>query len=435
MGVTLRLVYNTASWVNGGVSFLEKKLAMANQQVFSAEKWFVWTVVIGTALSISPLSSNSSLWAVDPQAEDPQAEDPAASSDRDFFIGGYGKGISVATYRSKDGSFSTPTLACSVENPSYLCQHPTLPVLYAVRETSRTETAKGKSAIFAFQWNPESRQLEQMSETPIDGDTPCHVSVDAKGKFAFVANYSSGCVLVYALATDGRVERELDHVQHETRNSAQIVKVPRAHSIRMDPTNHWTLVADLGLDRVIVYRLDAEHGKLLENSVDGSLQMLAGAGPRQIAFHPNGKFLFVINELNSTLTAASWDSEKGVLEEISTLSTLPAEFQGKNSTAAVVVNASGDRVYGSNRGHDSIAAFRFDEATGKLTSIGHQSTGGKTPRDFRITPDGRFLLAQNQQSDSINVLAIDEKTGQLTATGKQFEVLAPACIEFLNVKK
>jgi len=418
-----------------GFSFLEKKLIMAIQQVFSAGKWFVWTVLFGTSLVISPLTSNSSLWAVDPAAVDPQAVDPATPSDRDFFIGGFGKGISVAKYRSIDGSFSTPTLACSVENPSYLCQHPTLPVLYAVRETSRTEKTKGKSAIFAFRWNPDSRQLEQMSETPVDGDTPCHVSVDAKGKFAFVANYSSGCVLVYAIAVDGRIERELDHVQHEPRSNTPIVKNPRAHSIRMDPTNRWTLVADLGLDRVFVYRFDAEHGKLLKGPIDGGLQTLDGAGPRQLAFHPNGKFLFVINELNSTLTAASWDSEKGVLKETSTLSTLPAEFQGKNSTAAVVVNASGDRVYGSNRGHDSIAAFRFNEATGKLTSMGHQLTGGKTPRDFRITPDGRFLLAQNQQSDSITVLAIDEKTGQLTATGKQFEVLAPACIEFLNVKK
>jgi 6-phosphogluconolactonase len=200
----------------------------------------------------------------------------------------------------------------------------------------------------------------------------------------------------------------------------------------MDPTNRWTLVADLGLDCVFVYRFDVDHGKMMSNPSGVGLQTKPGAGPRQIAFHPNGKFLFVINELNSTMTAASWDAEKGVLKETSTLSTLPPDFQEKNTTAAVHVSRDGKTVYGSNRGHDSIVVFRFDESSGELTKIGYQSTEGNTPRDFKLTPDGRFLLAENQKSDSIVALAIDEKTGMLTATGKRIEVPKPSCIEFLK---
>ena len=377
------------------------------------------------ALTWGPTVFRSPVFAIDPTKE----------SDRICFIGGYGDGIYVAKYQIAEGTLSKPTLACKINNPTYLSQHPSLPVVYAVRETTRAENTKGKPAIFAFRWNPARMQLERLSETAVDGDTPCHVSLDSEGKFAFVANYSSGCVLVYAVGEDGSIQKELDHVKHETRKGPTGNAQPRAHSIRMDPTNRWTVVADLGLDQVFVYRFDRENGKLLLDSKLNGLTTELGAGPRQIAFHPSGKYLFIINELNSTMTAASWDPETGKLTETSTLSTLPPDFQGRNSTAAVVVNSSGDKVYGSNRGHDSIAVFDFDETSGKLRSIGHQPTEGKTPRDFRITPDGRFLLAENQESDSIVVLSIDAKTGLLSATGKRVDVPAPACIEFLNIQK
>jgi len=362
------------------------------------------------------------------------AADPSLPTDRDFFIGGYGKGIYVSKYHAADGSMDTPTLACEVVNPSYLCQHPKMPVIYAVREMNRGKSLPGQSTIFAFRWNPTSRKLEQLSETEIDGDGPCYVSVDEEGMFAFVANYSSGSAVVFAIGSDGSIKNQLDHVQHQSIDQAGVVKKPLGHCIQMDPTNRWTLVADLGLDRVFVYRFDVDHGKLMRNPSYEGLQTKPGAGPRQIAFHPNGKFLFVINELNSTMTAASWDAETGILKEMSTVSTLPEDFQGKNSTAAVHVSRDGKTVYGSNRGHDSIVIFRFDEGSGELKKVGYQSTEGKTPRDFKLTPDGKFLLAENQNSDSIVALAIDEKTGMLSPTGKQIEVPKPSCIEFLKVK-
>ncbi len=363
------------------------------------------------------------------------AADPASATEQDFFIGGYGKGIYVSKYHSADGFMDTPTLACEIANPSYLCQHPEMPVIYAVREMNRGKNMPGQSTIFAFRWNAESRKLEQLSETEIDGDGPCYVAVDDEGMFAFVANYSSGSAVCFAIGSDGSIKNQLDHVQHPTIEQAGVTKKPRGHCVQMDPTNRWTLVADLGLDRVFVYRFDVDHGKLMRNPSYEGLRTKPGAGPRQIAFHPNNKFLFVINELNSTLTAASWNAETGMLKELSTVPTLPVDFSEKNSTAAVHVSRDGKTVYGSNRGHDSIAIFRFDEQSGALKLLGHQSTEGKTPRDFKLTPDGRFLLAENQNSDSIVALAIDEKTGMLTPTGKRIEVTKPSCIEFLKTNK
>jgi 6-phosphogluconolactonase len=360
------------------------------------------------------------------------AADPASPTGQDFFIGGYGNGIYVSKYHAADGSMDPPTLACEVMNPSYLCQHPKKPVIYAVCKMNRKGKPTDSSKIVAFKWDPISRKLDYLSESDIQGEGPCYVAVDEEGMFAFVANYAGGSACVFAIGSDGSIKNQLDHVQHPTIEQAGIMKKPRGHCIQMDPTNRWTLVADLGLDRVFVYRFDVDHGKLMRNPSYEGLQTKPGAGPRQIAFHPSGKFLFVINELNSTLTAASWNDETGILKELSTVPTLPADFQEKNSTAAVHVSRDGKTVYGSNRGHDSIAIYRFDDQSGALKLLGHQSTEGKTPRDFKLTPDGRFLLAENQNSDSIVALAIDEKTGMLTPTGKRIDVPKPSCIEFLK---
>ena len=265
------------------------------------------------------------------------------------------------------------------------------------------------------------------------GDGPCHVSVDATGEFLAIANYSSGSVVVCPISADGAIKPATSNVQHssdESNNQRQVKA--HAHCSFWDPTNRYLFVSDLGLDKVFVYDLNRETGKL-EPAKHPALLLARGSGPRHISIHPNGRWVYIINESNMTMTAAAWDSTIGQLTEIQTVSTLPVDAKGKNfSTAEVLVHPSGRFVYGSNRGHDTIASFRVDEQTGKLTSIGHTSSNGKTPRNFRITPKGDFLLAENQQSDSIHSFRIDAETGDLTATGFSAKAPAPACIKFFE---
>ncbi len=203
------------------------------------------------------------------------------------------------------------------------------------------------------------------------------------------------------------------------------------HSINLDAANRFAFVADLGADKVMIYRFDPAKGTLTPNDPP-SVAIEPGSGPRHFAFHPSGNFAYVINELASTITALAYDAARGTLKPIGTVSTLPRDFQGENTTAEVRVHPSGKFVYGSNRGHDSIAMFAVDPATGTLTPMGHQGTGGKTPRNFNIESDGKFLLAANQDSGTINVFRIDAQTGKLEPTSHSVEIPKPVCIRFLK---
>ena len=204
---------------------------------------------------------------------------------------------------------------------------------------------------------------------------------------------------------------------------------PHAHFIIPDPANRFALTCDLGLDQVLVYRLDAAKATLAAN-VPPFAAVKPGSGPRHLAFHPSGRFVFLINEMGSTLIAFAYDARRGALKELQTISTLPEGFTGTKSCAEVQVHPSGKFVYGSNRGHDSIAVFGFDAASGKLTFLECQSTQGKTPRHFALDPTGQWLLAENQDSDSIVVFRVDSKTGRLSPTGQTVSVGAPVCAVF-----
>jgi 6-phosphogluconolactonase len=206
---------------------------------------------------------------------------------------------------------------------------------------------------------------------------------------------------------------------------------PHAHSINVDPKNRFVVAADLGLDKLLVYKLDPETAKLTPNDPAFG-KVKPGAGPRHFAFHPGGKFAYVINELASTVTAFDYDAEQGKLTEIQTITTLPTGGAASNSTAEVQVHPSGKFLYGSNRGHDSIAVFQIDPKTGKLTAAGQQSTQGKTPRNFGIDPTGTYLLAANQQTNNVVVFKIDPKTGGLKPTGHSIEVPIPVCVKFVK---
>jgi 6-phosphogluconolactonase len=255
------------------------------------------------------------------------------------------------------------------------------------------------------------------------------VSIHPSGKFVLVANYGGGNVVIYPVHADGSLDAASDVAQHTGKGGdPRRQSEPHAHCVMPDQSGRYALAPDLGIDKVMIYRVDAKNGKFIPN---GFATMKAGAGPRHFDFHPSGKFAYVINELDSTMTAFAYDKVKGALRELQTVSTLPSAFSGTNYCADVHVHPSGRFVYGSNRGHDSMVAFAIDQNTGKLNLIGHESTGGKWPRNFGVDPTGAFLLVANQNSDNVVTFRIDQQSGKLVATGQTTEIPTPVCLKFI----
>lgn len=348
--------------------------------------------------------------------------------------------VYVGTYTSKNsqgiysyrldlgtGALSLYGLAAETVNPSFLAIHPNQKFLYAVSEIGDAGAKSG--GVSAFARDPHSGRLLLLNQQSSEGRGPCHLVVDRAGKYVFVANYSSGSAAVLPIQADGSLGKASSIVQHKGSGpNKQRQERAHAHSINLDPGNRFAFVADLGIDKVMIYRFDASTGKLQTNDPPAAI-VAGGAGPRHFAFHPSGKFAYVINELANTITAFAYDAARGALTELHTVPTLPADFKGSNTTAEVVVHPSGKFLYGSNRGHDSIALFAID-ASGKLSPLGHESTRGKTPRNFAIEPSGKYLLVANQNSDSIVVFRILPQTGKLEMVGEPVEAPAPVCIRF-----
>jgi 6-phosphogluconolactonase len=263
------------------------------------------------------------------------------------------------------------------------------------------------------------------------GAGPCHLNVHPSGRLLFAANYVSGSLAVISVREDGSLEPAAQLIQHTGTPGpvADRQEGPHAHCVALDPTGRYVLAADLGLDQVLVYRIDLD-GRRLAPADPPAVAMAPGAGPRHIAFHPDGRWLYVTGELDSTLTVFSWDAERGRLEHVQVIGTLPAGWTGTNYPAEVAVAPSGRFVYMSNRGHDSIASFAADPATGKLTSAGHQPTQGSFPRHFALDPSGAFMVAANQDGDNVVVFRVDGETGQLTPTGHAVTVPMPVCVRF-----
>jgi 6-phosphogluconolactonase len=358
------------------------------------------------------------------------AEKPAPSFR--VYLGTYtqnaeSKGIYTSVLDTSSGKLAEPVLAATVENPSFLVLHPNGKSLYAASEVKQGEKMTG--LVYAFAIDTATGALRALNHQSSEGGGPCHITVSSTGKHLLVANYSAGNIASLPIAEDGSLGAAVSVIQHEGSSvNKDRQKGPHAHAINLDPAGRFAFANDLGIDKVLAYAFDDKGTLKAQESAHVSVP--PGSGPRHFTFHPSGRYAYVNNELFSNVTAFRYDADKGKLEELHTLSTLPADFTGTSSTAEVQCSADGRFVYVSNRGHDSIAIFSVDEKTGKLTAAGHVSTQGKTPRNFRIDPSGRYLVAANQGTGNVVVFAIDPKTGGLTPTGSSINVARPVCVKF-----
>jgi 6-phosphogluconolactonase len=353
----------------------------------------------------------------------------AAEKPFTVYVGTYTDGTSRGIYRftfdPATGSASEPVLAVEAQSPSFLALHPSGRFLYAVGEIDSFQGAK-TGVVSAFAIDPKTGDLKLLNQRPSQGTGPTHLVVDKAGRNVLVANYGGGSVVVLPIAPDGTLKPVSSNQVHKGSGPDKgRQEKPHAHGIYLDPAEHFALVPDLGADRVFVYRFDGAKGTLEPH---GAGTPEPGSGPRHLAFHPNGKSVYVINELTSTITVFSWDAEKGTLTSVQTISCLPTGFSGKSWTAEVAVSPNGRFVYGSNRGDDSLAVFAVDPATGKLTAKGHVPAGGKNPRHFAIDPTGRFILAGHQGSGTAGALKLDAATGMPSLVGTPVKIDKAVCL-------
>lgn len=336
---------------------------------------------------------------------------------------GRAEGISLFDFDPEGGSLTPRGIAANVANPSFLALDATGRFLYAVNELP-------EGGVSAFAREPETGALTPLNRQLSHGADPCYVSLAGGGRFALVANYTGGTVAVLPVNANSGLAPAADVVRYDGSGPKPQQDGAHAHMIAPDPSGRFILVTDLGTDQLYVYGLDQDTGKLIPN-VAGTpvVKEQPGAGPRHFTFAPDGHALYVLNELDSTLSSYAYDGDRGALTHRQTVPTLPEGFTGENSCAHVVVSPDGRFVYGSNRGHDSIAIFAVGK-TGMVTPAGHEPTRGKTPRGFALDPSGAWLLAANQDSDMIVTFRRDPATGALAATGDATQTPSPVAILF-----
>jgi len=352
-----------------------------------------------------------------------------------LYVGTYTKGESEGIYLlhfdPATGAME-PLGVTPAENPSFLASDPEGRWIYAVDELPGGR-ADAMGIVTAYHIDQASGALEPINQQPTHGTVPCYVSVDATGKVAMVANYGSGSVAAYPIGEGGALGQATSVHQHRgTGGDPARQEGPHAHSIRPDTTNRRVLAADLGIDQIRLYQLDAGAASLLPGDPI-AVDVTPGSGPRHLEFSHDGRHLYAINELGNTVMAYAYDGDSGAITHLQTISALPDGWSGTSYCADLHLHPNGRWLYGSNRGHDSIVGYAVDAASGELSLIGHWSCGGAWPRNFCIAPDGKHVLVANQNSDNIVVLAIDDNTGALTPTGHTFEVGAPVCLLMLPV--
>ncbi|HEV2670530.1 MAG TPA: lactonase family protein [Gemmatimonadales bacterium] len=353
-----------------------------------------------------------------------------AATDPDLlYVGTYTESIYLVSMDRRSGELLRVGTVAAGPNPSFLALRPNGQVLYAVNELEKSN-GKATGTVSAFTIERATGALTRLNQQPSGGGAPCFVSVDRSGRIALVANYAGGNVALLPIEATGALAPAAQVVQHTGKGpNAERQEAPHAHCILSDPSNRFALAADLGADRVFVYRLDLD-GKSLRHVEGGDAVMRPGAGPRHIAFHPTLPLVFVACELDSTVVTLRFDAERGALSALDRRSTLPTGWTGTNYPADIHVAASGRTLYVSNRGHNSIAVFSVAESTGALALEQVVSTEGDWPRNFSLDPSGRWLLVANQRSDSVVVFGREPDTGKLTPTRQRLALPSPVCLRF-----
>ena len=341
--------------------------------------------------------------------------------------GEHSKGIYVCRFDPASGNLSPPVLAAESLNPTFMAFHPTRPLLYAANEIYQFNSEPA-GAVSAFSINPADGKLSLLNQVSSRGGGACYVKVDATGQNVLVANFGSGIVAVMPIQPDGKLQNASAFVQQQGRGPSPRQLGPHAHSFNPSPDGRFAIAADFGADKLFIYRFDAAAGSLTPNDPP-SFSIKPGSAPRHLAFSPDGKTAYVLNEITSTVTVLSYDSLKGAFQEEQTISTLPADFTGANTAAEVQVHPSGKFLYASNRGHNSIAVFSIDER-GRLGSLRNYPVQGKTPRNFSLDPQGHWLIVANQDTNNVVVFAVDQETGGLKPNGQTATIPAPLCIRF-----
>ena len=353
-----------------------------------------------------------------------------AGETMDVYLGTYtsqegSKGIYRSTLDTETGQLSPAVLVLEASSPSFLEIAPNGRFLYAVCESGRVGT------VMACAIDAQTGGLTLLNAQSSQGSGPCHVNVDHTGRNVLVANYGSGSAAVLPIESDGRLGEATAAVQHAGSSvNRRRQQGPHAHSINVSADDRFAYVADLGIDKIMIYKLDGEAGTLTPND-PAYVKLEPGAGPRHFTFAPDGRHAYVINELNGTVTAFAYDKVTGALTEVQTVPTLPNDFDGQSTCAEIRVHPNGRFLYGSNRGHDSIAVYQIDSVTGKLTFVEHETADIKTPRNFNIDPTGAFCLVANMDGASVVVFRVDRKTGALEPAGNKIAIDRPVCIRFL----
>ena len=331
------------------------------------------------------------------------------------------QGIYAYRLNLDSGKMTEVGLVAKIADPSFLTIHPNNHYLYSVNERDGLQ-----GGVSAFAIDPRTGKLQLLNQLSARGIATCYVSLDPTGRMLVVTNYSSGTVVSFPLRKDGRLAEAVSTIQHKG------MRQPHPHSVNFSPDNRFVIIPDVGTDKVYVYRTNLVTAKL-EPNIPPAVKVKSESGPRHLTFHPSGKICYVINEAGNTVTVFKWHSHSGVLEEIQLIPTLPKSFSGTNYTAEVIIHPSGKFLYGSNRGHDSIAVFGIDTLDGKLTALEHTSTQGKTPRNFNLDPTGKLLFALNQKSNTVVTFSVNKKTGKLTPTGQILSVPSPSCLRWVSV--
>ena len=362
----------------------------------------------------------------------------AQSSSKDIlYVGTYAErgseGIHVLAFDRATGTLSEQQTVKDKESPSFLTVHPNRKYLYAVyREGQNAEDKNGTVAAFSI--DPATGNLSKINEQSSEGPGPCHISIDPKGKLAYVSNYSGGSLAVYPIGADGRLEKASEMIQHTGGSvNPNRQKEPHMHSIIPSADGNVIYASDLGIDKIMMYQPDRSTGKL-SPAQPPHASSTPGAGPRHFTLHPSGPWVFSIEELSSTIASYQVDESTGALVLVDRVSTLPEGTTAEgNTTADVHVSPDGKFVYGSNRGHNSIAIYSIDADTGKLRYVGNEPTRGERPRNFCIDTQGEFVWVANRDTDNVVIFRRDTDSGKLTYTGNETKVPAAVCIQQLRL--